>query len=197
MKQKKIDFGPENWKLTIPGQKGFLELHDALRSRIKKKWKRTVPFADELFDRFEKAKFLGFGKGASIYDSSLVMGNVQVGKGTWIGPFTILDGRGGLKIGSFCSISSGVHLYSHDTVEWALTGGRAKEYRKPTKIGNSCYIGAMTIVNRGVVIGDHSVIGANSFVKNSIPPFSIAAGNPAKILGRVTIVKNKAQFIYE
>ncbi len=120
-----------------------------------------------------------------------------MGKETWIGPFTVLDGRGGLKIGSFCSISTGVHLYSHDTVQWALTGGRAKERRAPTKIGDCCYLGAMTIVNRGVTIGDHCVIGANSFVKKNIPPFSIAAGNPARILGRVKMIKNKAQFIYE
>src|ERR1019366_8652869 len=66
---------------------------------------RSLPFADLLFDRWERAKMLGFGEGTSVYDSTHVFGDVQVGKNTWIGPFTILDGSGGLTIGDNCSIS--------------------------------------------------------------------------------------------
>ena len=83
-------------------------LHLFLRNEYKTTWSRTLPFCEEVFDRWEKARYLGFGEGTSIYDSSHVFGDVTVGDNTWIGPFTILDGTGGLKIGSFCSISSGV-----------------------------------------------------------------------------------------
>ncbi len=55
---------------------------------------RTLPFCDYVVDRWEKARLLGFGEGTSIYDSSLVFGDVAVGCNTWIGPFTILDGGG-------------------------------------------------------------------------------------------------------
>ena len=92
----------DSWKLAAPGHAGILELHTTLRDELKKRWHRAVPFADELFDRWERAAFLGFGKDASVYDSSLVMGDVSVGEGTWIGPFTVLDGRGGLKYGCQC-----------------------------------------------------------------------------------------------
>src|SRR2546423_10331063 len=108
------------WKIETEGHRALLDLHRALRHEMKARWNRSVPFADELFDRWERAAFLGFGSGASIYDSSLVLGDVQVGEETWIGPFTVLDGRGGLTIGKYCSISAGVQLYSHDTVKWAL-----------------------------------------------------------------------------
>lgn len=185
------------WKLEVAGQGEIWELHKKLRDEMKRRWNRAVPFADELFDRWEQARFLGFGEGTSIYNSSLILGDVDVGENTWIGPYTVLDGRGGLKIGSFCSISAGVQIYSHDTVKWALTGGKAAEARSPTRIGNCVYIAPMCIISRGVSIGDHSVVGANSFVRDEIPPFSIAVGTPARVIGRVELIgDDDVRFIY-
>jgi NDP-sugar pyrophosphorylase family protein len=77
---------------------------------VQLRWNRRLPFADYIVDRWEKAKALGFGEGSSIYDSALVLGDVRVGKNTWIGPFTVLDGPGGLEIGDNCSISAGVQI---------------------------------------------------------------------------------------
>ena len=62
-------------------------------------FQRSVPFADTVVDRWEKARQLGFGEGTSVYDSCLILGDVSVGCHTWIGPFTVLDGSGGLVIG--------------------------------------------------------------------------------------------------
>ena len=79
-----------------------------------------------------------FGDGASIYDSALVYGEVQAGEQTSIGPYTLLDGSGGgIEIGSYCSISAGVHIYTHDTVMWALSGGRAERRTAATRIGDA------------------------------------------------------------
>jgi len=198
---EKMDAGDawkDSWKLEAPELAELLTLHQKLREEIKSRWNRSLPFADELFDRWERASFLGFGKGASIYDSSLVLGDVQVGEGTWIGPFTVLDGRGGLRIGKYCSISAGVQLYSHDTVKWALTGGVADEERQPTSVGDCCYIGPLSVISRGVIVGDHSVIGAKSFVKRDVPPFSIAIGCPARVVGRVELVgESDVRFVYD
>ena len=165
----------------------LLRLHKRRREDFKEQWNRSVPFAEELLDRWERAKFLGFGEGTSIYDTSLVIGDVKVGRNTWIGPFTILDGSGGLEIGDYCSISSGVQIYSHDSIKWALSGGKAEYKRAPIKIGDCCYIAPNTVITKGVSIGGHSLIGAASLANKDIPPNSIAFGVPVKVVGKVEI----------
>lgn len=158
----------------------LLALRREMDAVIKEKWNRSVPFGELMNDRFEKAKQLGFGSGTSIYDNSLVLGEVTVGENTWIGPSTILDGTGGLRIGSYCSISAGVQLYSHDTVAWATSGGEKDYEYAPTEIGDNCYIGPNTIVAKGVRIGKGTIIGAMSLVLEDIPANVIAFGIPCK-----------------
>jgi len=139
---------------------------------------------------------LGFAKSSSIYESSYVLGDVEVGENTWIGPFVMLDGSGGLKIGSYCMISSGVHIYTHDTVKWSLTSGQVEAERAPVEIEDCCYIGSQALINKGVVIGHHTVVGACSFVNKSIPANSIAVGVPAKVIGRTIIDGDKVKMEY-
>lgn len=153
------------------------------RREVDVKYKRSLPLADYVVDRWEKARELGFGEGSSIYDSVLVLGDVQVGANTWIGPFVVLDGSGGLTIGSHCSISAGVQIYSHDTVEWAVTGGQSTATNAPTSIGDNCYIGPNTVIAKGVRIGGGSIIGANSLVLSDIEAGSKAFGTPCRVVG--------------
>jgi acetyltransferase-like isoleucine patch superfamily enzyme len=156
----------------------FAEQQGLFRS----KWNRSLPFADYIVDRWEKAKKLGFEEGCSIYDSSLVLGNVKVGRNTWIGPFTVLDGSGGLTIGEYCSISAGVQVYTHHTVNWSLSGGEQNSERASVNIGDRCYIGPNVIISKGVTVGDGCVIGANSLVNCDIPANHKAWGTPARII---------------
>jgi len=162
-------------------------IYEVLRKQTKTQWDRDLPFEELLFDRWERAKELGFGEGSSIYHNSYVYGKVKIGKKTWVGPLVLLDGSSGLEIGDFCSISSGVQIYTHDTVEWAISGGKLEYKKAPTKIGNCCYIGPQSVIAKGVTIGDHCIIGACSFVNHDIPRNSIAVGIPCEVIGEVEI----------
>ena len=53
-----------------------------------------------------------------------------------------------------------------------------------TVIGNDVWIGQNVTIMPGVHIGDGAIIGANATVASDIPPFSIAVGNPAKVIRR-------------
>lgn len=173
------------------------KMYKELRDEKFKNWKRILPLNELIVDRWEKAKFLKAKSGTSIYDNSYIFGDVSIGKSTWVGPYTILDGSGGkISIGNFCSISSGVQIYTHSSIDWALTGGKAKYQKKPVKIGSCCYIGPNSLISMGSQIGTHSLIGANSLIRGKIPPYSVVFGTPGKIVGKLKIVKNKSIIQY-
>jgi len=167
--------------------RGMLEqVRLAREAELKARYDRSLPFADGLFDRWERASRLGFGEGASIYDSACVFGDVKVGPGTWIGPWVMLDGSGGgLSIGGTCSVAAGVQIYTHDTVTWALSGGVLKAHTGAVSIGDRVYLGSQSVIALGVRIADMVVVAANSFVRDDVPTRTIVAGMPAVPIGRV------------
>lgn len=173
-------------------------LYFLLRQRMRERWNRDLPLEELLFDRWERAQSLGFGPETSIYHNSYVYGDVKVGAHTWIGPYTLLDGSGGLEIGDYCSISAGVHIYTHDTVRWAVSGGKASYEKAPVKIGNCCYIGSQTVITKGVTIGEHSIIGACSLVNRDIPSYTLAFGVPCRPRGRIILDGDQVRWeLYE
>lgn len=63
----------------------------------------------------------------------------------------------------------------------------AREDIKPIKIEDDCWISSNTLILKGVTIGQASIIGGNSVVTRSIPPFCVAAGAPAKVIKELPI----------
>ena len=181
-----LEYGEQGCSVMNDLKKELLDLYEQQELHLKENFDRSLPFQDGLFDRFDKAKRLGFGEGASIYNSALLFGDVKVGLKTWVGPYVILDGSGGcIEIGDYCSISAGVHIYTHDSVMWALSGGKSEFIKGSVAIGSNTYIGAQSIIKAGVKIGSHCLIGANSFINIDINDNLIVVGSPAKIIGRV------------
>ncbi|MEO6317248.1 MAG: acyltransferase [Acidimicrobiales bacterium] len=173
-------------------------LYDELDGELRTTWNRSLPFQDALIDRWDRARRLGFGPDASIYASAVVLGAVEVGDFSWIGPNVLLDGSGGgIAIGRWCSVSAGAQVYTHDTVERALTLGRAPQHTGAVRIGDGCHLGALSLVVAGVEIGDQCVVGANSLVNRSIPARSIAFGTPARVVGHVEVDGDRARLMFD
>jgi acetyltransferase-like isoleucine patch superfamily enzyme len=169
------------------------ELLEALRRRMKARYDRHVPTGTLLADRWQLARDYGFGEGTSVYDESLILGDVKVGQQCWVGPFTVLDGQGGLTIGDYVDIGTGAHIYSHNTIERALTGHKAPLYKQRTIIGNCCFIAPHAIIGPGTVLGDHSFVAAGSYVEGIHPAYTYLAGNPARVVGKVEVRGDRAR----
>lgn len=60
------------------------------------------------------------------------------------------------------------------------------EYAKPITIKDNCWLASNVVVCGGVTIGEGCVIGAGSVVTRDIPPYSLAAGNPCRVIRRIT-----------
>lgn len=105
---------------------------------------------------------------------------VKIGFGGWIGQGALLGNHSFLlTIGNNVIIAAGVKLLTHDT-SFTVVGG--KDLAGEINIGNNIQIGENVVVLPGVSIGDNCVIGAGAVVTKDIPPQSVAAGVPAKII---------------
>ncbi len=113
--------------------------------------------------------------------ASITMGNkVYVQEGVH------LDCSGGLTVGDMVTFSSGVRVFTHNhNVEDALRPWRLQGHSKtPLVIESDVWIGAGSIILPNVrKIGKGAIIGAGSVVTKEVTPYSIVAGNPAKIIG--------------
>ncbi len=110
------------------------------------------------------------------------VGNVVIGSNTLIGMGNVIIGP--ITIGNKV-------IFAQNIVASALN----HEYRDPNTaimeqpiltaaivIEDECWIAANTVITAGVTIGKHSVIAAGAVVTKNIPPYSIAVGNPAKVI---------------
>ncbi len=114
-----------------------------------------------------------------------ITGDPEIGEGTWIGAFTLIDGQGGLIIGKGVNVSTGAAILTHSTVKRCVTE-RAYDMvdRKPTVIEDYVFIGENATVLMGCKIGHHSVIGAGTVVleETEVPPYSLVVGVPGRIV---------------
>ena len=79
----------------------------------------------------------------------------------------------GVHVGAYTSIAFEARIMTHD---------RTRGLYVNTRIGQNCFIGGRSMILPGIEIGDNCVIGAGAVVTKSVPPRSIVAGNPAKII---------------
>lgn len=99
--------------------------------------------------------------------------NFRMGKNTDIGSFTYIQAKSEVVIEDFVQIGSHCSIYSQSTID-------GKQDRVVLK--KNCKIGTHSTIMPGVTIGENSIIGAHSFVKNDIPDNVLAYGVPAKVV---------------
>lgn len=115
-----------------------------------------------------------------------------MGYGTATGWNFCVRGAGKLMVGRYCAIGENVRIITsnHETacltlnfhLQSRLMGRRMIAKKTDVTIGSDVWIGDGVIILAGVSIGDGAIIGAGAVVTKSIAPFSIAAGNPARIV---------------
>lgn len=168
-------------------------VRDKLDAQTQGTYKRLNPLTENLCDWNERAsRYLS--ENSTLYDSATLIGDISCGEHAWVGPQCMLDGTGGLEIGSYCVFAAGTQVYTHDTAKWALSGGKSPYEYSPVTIGDCVFIGAQSIITRGVSIGSHSLIAANSTVTKDVPSYSIVAGSPAKVIGKVVIEEDTVRY---
>jgi acetyltransferase-like isoleucine patch superfamily enzyme len=110
---------------------------------------------------------------------------VSIGRHVSVNEGVFIDGFGGVRIGDCCRIAHGCSLISEDHVfsDPATPIFRQGKVKGPVVLDRDVWLGAGVRVLRGVTIGEGSVIGAGAVVTCDIPPFSIAVGVPARVIG--------------
>lgn len=110
--------------------------------------------------------------------------SIHIGDGTSIQPYLHLAAATTLVIGRDVLMGSHVfitdHDHSFDDIDKHV--GKQPLAVAPVKIEDSVWLGENVVVLKGVTIGHHAVIGANSVVTHDIPPYAVAVGTPARVV---------------
>lgn len=109
---------------------------------------------------------------------------LEIGSHTYIGPFCYLGAGGGLSIGKNVLVGGYVQFLAenHEFGDVSRPIQEQGVSRKGIKVGDNVWIGNQAILVDGIEIGEGSVIGAGSVVTHDVPPHTVVAGNPARVL---------------
>lgn len=167
------------------------------RCRIKHAYKittgKTITIGDNVEINALSQNGIRMGNNVSIHRNSIIecTGVIrQYGEGLVIGNNVgiaqncFIQVRGTVIIGNDVMFGPGVSIFSEDH-GFADAGTLMLDQpvtRKGVVIGNNVWIGTRAIILDGVTVGEGSIIAAGSIVKNDVPPFSIVAGVPGKVI---------------
>ena len=118
------------------------------------------------------------------------VGDVIIGSNTIIGIGNVVIGP--VVIGDNVMLAQNIVIsgLNHGYEDINVSPSKQKVVTKPISISNDVWIGANSVITAGVTIGKHVVIGAGSVVTKSIPDYSVAVGNPAKIVKKYNFESN-------
>jgi acetyltransferase-like isoleucine patch superfamily enzyme len=126
-------------------------------------------------------------------------GTIIIGDYVYIGDDCVLSCAERIEIGAFTLLAHGVQIFDNDshpvdahsreqdflTILGQHKGPRDKIARKPITIGERAWIGMYALIMKGVQIGEGSIVASGSVVTADVPPFTLVAGNPARIVKEI------------
>ena len=113
---------------------------------------------------------------------------IRIGTGTFLNIGVMIASLDLVEIGDHCMFANGCfvtdgnHRFDDSSRPVPWQGFTTKG---PTRVHDNVWCGVNVVITSGVTIGERCVIGANSVVTSDIPPHSIAAGAPARVLRRI------------
>jgi acetyltransferase-like isoleucine patch superfamily enzyme len=123
-----------------------------------------------------------------VWLTAVAPGRITIGEGSILNLGVQIAALDRVEIGPHCMLANGCfvsdanHRYDDPDRPVPWQGFTSKG---PTILGDNVWCGANVVITSGVTVGARSVIGANSVVTSDVPPMSIAAGAPARVLRRV------------
>lgn len=191
----------------MSGIKDYLQKHPELKKRIHRFIMHPVKTRPYWWIRLLQPFYLKKGKGAVIYRSVRKdlppFHQFRLGKYSVIEDYSCLNNAVGdivigdyTRIGLHNTIIGPVQIGDHvNLAQGIIVSGINHNYKDATAyidqqgvstsaitIHDNCWIGANTVITAGVTIGKHCIIGAGSVVTKDIPHYSVAVGNPARIV---------------
>ena len=107
---------------------------------------------------------------------------LRIGAHTIIGDRTHVNCQTSISIGTHCAISWDVEILDCDMHAIVAEDGQPLSPRAPVVIEDRVWIGTRALILKGVTIGHDSIVAAGAVVASPVPPHSICAGNPAKVI---------------
>jgi acetyltransferase-like isoleucine patch superfamily enzyme len=114
----------------------------------------------------------------------LPQAGIRIGRESLVGEFCVIRGPGGVSLGDRVYLSPGVHIYSSNHVfddpqrpfvDQGITA-------EGVVVEDECWIGARVVILDGVRVGRRSVVAAGAVVTEDVPPHSLVAGVPARVI---------------
>ena len=138
------------------------------------------------------------GKSSIAFSARYVpLPTLSIGNGSFLGHNCAVTVARQVQIGDHCLIAGAVRITDFDGHPLDAAARRAGESApveavRPVIIGNDVWIGYGAVVLKGVHVGDRAVIGAGAVVTRNVPSDTVVAGNPARVIRRLT--KDNSQF---
>lgn len=165
--------------------------------------KGAIIYPSAIVDNIQGNKSLiSVGSNSHVLGQLLIFahgGQIEIGDDCYIGEFAKIWSAKKIHIGNRVLISHGVNVFDslthpikadarHQQFLEIVKNGHPKQIsleEAEVVINDDVWIGAMSIILKGVTIGEGAIIGAGSVVTKDVPPWTIVAGNPAKIIREI------------